>query len=90
MERPPDAPLLGSDMIHGAKTKIWCCNTRTGSKNSTCFGNYGDSDFSFDNFHPDLLLDGDQELALRPVANSRTVQQMVYFVSAVLHEAKTR
>jgi hypothetical protein len=49
-----------------------------------------DSDFSFDNFHPDLLLDRDQELALRPVANSRTVQQMVYFVSAVLHEAKTR
>jgi hypothetical protein len=49
-----------------------------------------DSDFSFDNFHPDPLLDGDQELALRPVANSRTVQQMVYFVSAVLHEAKTR
>jgi hypothetical protein len=49
-----------------------------------------DSDFSFDNLHPNLLLDGDQELALRTVASSRTVQQMVYFVSAVLHEAKTR
>jgi hypothetical protein len=38
---PLDTPLLGSDMIHGSKTEIWCHNTWTGSGNSTCFINSG-------------------------------------------------
>jgi hypothetical protein len=32
---PLDAPLLGSDMIHGPKAKIRCHNTWIGSGNLT-------------------------------------------------------
>jgi hypothetical protein len=29
---PLDAPLLGSNVIHGPEAKIWCHNIWTGSK----------------------------------------------------------